>query len=168
MENLRQILDEPCLSNFDVEAWLWQDLSAQARDRLRTLLERSMQTDLTLRLGYLPYHRDGRIHTNYRNGYYRRDLDTQFGPIRGLRVPRARQGQTDYGVLRRYRRHAPWIDRLVREMFVAGVRCRLGVVKRELMAAGLLTGTEGENVHGPRSRATDRGTTARRPVSGCR
>lgn len=142
MQNLRQMVEEPCVSDFDVEAWLWQDLSAQARDRLRTLLERSMQTELTIRLGYTPYRRDPQVHTNYRNGYYRRDLDTQFGPIRDLRVPRARQGQTDYRVLRRYRRHAPWVDRLVREMFVAGVSTRrVEAIMQSLLDASVSAST---------------------------
>jgi putative transposase len=64
------------------------------------------------------------VHTNYRNGCYRRDLDTQFGAIRGLRVPRPRQGGVDYQALERYSRRAPWVNQLVQEMFVAGVSTR--------------------------------------------
>lgn len=142
MQNLRQMVEEPCLSDFDMEAWLWQDLSAQARGRLRTIMERSMETELTLRLGYTPYRRDPQVHTNYRNGYYRRDLDTQFGPIRGLRVPRTRHGQTDYRVLGRYRRHSPWVNRLVREMFVAGVSTRrVGAIMEALLQASVSAST---------------------------
>ena len=136
MGYLRQIVEEPCLSEFDVEKWLWEDLGAGARESLRRLLEESMETEITLRLGYRPYQRDPQVHANYRNGYYRRDLDTQFGAIRGLRVPRVRQGQTDYRVLKRYSRRSPWINEMVQEMFLAGVSTRrVGRILGSLLGA---------------------------------
>jgi putative transposase len=121
---VRDAVKEPCLQDFDMEGWLWGDLTAQGRRVLQGLLERSLQTELTERLGYAPYRRDPELHTNYRNGYYYRDLDTQLGPIRGLRVPRPRQGGARYRVLQRYARRAPWVNQLAREMFVAGVSTR--------------------------------------------
>lgn len=124
MDTFRRIVEEPCLQEFDVEARLWEDLSARARERLRLVLEAAMQSELSLRLGYQPYQRDPQVHTNYRNGCYRRDLDTQFGAIRGLRVPRPRQGGVAYQALERYSRRAPWVNQLVQEMFVAGVSTR--------------------------------------------
>jgi len=48
------------------------------------------------------------VHEDYRNGYYYRDLDTQFGAVRGLRVPRLRFGRMQYQALRNYQRRAPW------------------------------------------------------------
>jgi len=54
METLRRLVAEPCMEEFDVEARLWEDLSAQGRARMRTLLEQSMETELTARLGYTP------------------------------------------------------------------------------------------------------------------
>jgi len=121
---LRDVVNEPCLADFDLESWLWEDLTARARDQLRALLEASMETELTQRLGYAPYQRDPAVHGDYRNGYYERDLDTQFGSIRGLRVPRARRGATSYRVLERYGRRAPWVNQLIQEMFLAGIGTR--------------------------------------------
>ena len=83
MSALQRVVDEPCLQDFDLESWLWEHVSARARQQLRALLEASMETELTLRLGYAPYRRDPELHTNYRNRYYERDLDTQFGAIEG-------------------------------------------------------------------------------------
>ena len=123
MSGIRQMVNEPYVPE-DLEAWLWQDLTARARETLRSLLEASMQTELTLRLGYEPYQRDPEVHPTSRNGYYERDLDTQFGPLRGARVPRPRAGRTDYQVLERYRRRAQWVDRLAQEMFLAGMSTR--------------------------------------------
>jgi len=138
MATLRQIVNEPCLQDYDLEAWLWEDLSARGRESLRALLEASMRTELTQRLGYEPYQRDPQVHTNYRNGYYLRDLDTQFGLIGNLRVPRARQGETAYRVLERYCRRAPWVNDLVQEMFLAGVSTRrAGRIVKGLLEASV-------------------------------
>jgi transposase-like protein len=95
------------LEDFDLESWVWGDLSADGRRTLRALLEASMETKLTERLGYAPYQRDPAVHSDYRNGYYYRNLDTQFGPLEGLQVPRTRAGGANYRVLEQYARRAP-------------------------------------------------------------
>ena len=138
MDTIRQLVAEPCLGDYDVEAWLWGDLSAQGRERLRVLLEASLETELSQRLGYRPYQRDPQVHTNYRNGSYRRNLDTQFGPIPGLAVPRPRVGGMRYKVLEHYARRAPWVNDLVQEMFVAGVSTRrVRVIVESLLDASV-------------------------------
>jgi putative transposase len=101
-----------------------------------------METELTERLGYAPYQRDPRRHSNWRNGYYRRDLDTQFGVIRGLQVPRPRKGESKYRVLERYARRAPWVNQLVQEMFLAGVSTRrVGPIVEGLLEAQVSAST---------------------------
>ena len=138
MATLRQAVNEPCLEDCDLEGWLWQDLTARGRQSLQWLLEAAMQTELTARLGYQPYQRDPQLHTNYRNGAYTRSLDTQFGCIAALRVPRCRHGRTAYSVLERYSRRAPWVAGLVREMFLSGVSTRrVGRVLRSLLSASV-------------------------------
>ena len=142
MNRIRQLLAEPCLEDYDVEAALWGELSAQARHRLQTVLEASMETELSLRLGYKPYRRDPRVHSNYRNGYYRRRLDTQFGLIRDLAVPRPRAGGLSYRVLERYARRAPWVNDLVEEMFLAGVSTRrVSLIVESLLEASVSAAT---------------------------
>ena len=142
MSTLRRAAEEPCLSDFDLEAYIWGDLSAQGRQRLRVLLEQSLETELTQRLGYEPYQRDPSVHTDYRNGYYSRSIDTQFGAILGLRVPRLRFGKMEYAALRQYARRAPWVNRLIREMFVAGVSTRrVGQIMFSLLEASVSAAT---------------------------
>jgi len=138
MATLRQAVNEPCLEDCDLEGWLWEDLTARGRQSLQWLLEAAMQTELTARLGYEPYQRDPGRHSNYRNGAYTRSLDTQFGCIPNLRVPRARHSQPAYSVLERYGRRAPWVEDLVREMFLSGVSTRrVGRVVRSLLSASV-------------------------------
>jgi len=135
---VRDAVREPCLEDFDLQSWVWEDLTAHGRRTLQALLERSMETDVTERLGYAPYQRDPAVHTNYRNGYYSRNLDTQFGPILGLRVPRTREGGTHYRVLERYERRAPWVNQLVQQMFLAGISTRrVAQLLRGLLGASI-------------------------------
>lgn len=142
MRLIQRVVDQPCIGEDDVEAWIWQDITARARETLRAVLEASMQTELTLRLGYAPYQREAQVHTDYRNGCYQRDLDTQFGPLRGLQVPRSRRGSSDFQVLARYRRRAPWVDRLAQEMFLAGVSTRrVGPIMESLLQASVSAST---------------------------
>jgi transposase-like protein len=59
-----------------------------------------------------------------RNGFYERDLATQIGIVTAIRVPRVRQGKAEYKVFGRYHRRQAQVDRLLRDMFLAGVSTR--------------------------------------------
>lgn len=134
MATLRQILNETSWADDGLESLVWGEVTQQGRAILQRLLEYSMETELTQRLGYAPHDRDPQVHTNYRNGYYQRSLDTLWGPIEGLRVPRTREGGTSYRVLQRYERRAPGVNRLIQEMYLAGVSTRrVGVLLEELL-----------------------------------
>jgi len=142
MSAIRHVLDQPCMADHDVETRLWQDITGRGRETLRVILEASMETELTLRLGYAPYQRNPQLHSNSRNGCYERNLDTQFGPLLGLRVPRPRRGPSDWQVLERYRRRAPWVDRLAQEIFLAGVSTRrVGPIMESLLEARVSAST---------------------------
>ena len=142
MNTLRRIIEKSCIADYDLEGRLWEEMSARGREDLRKLLEASLETELSLRLGYQPYQRDPAVHTNYRNGHYQRDLDTQFGPLRSLQVPRPREGGTKYKVLESYARRAPWVNDLVREMFIAGVSTRrVGLIVEGLLEARVSAST---------------------------
>jgi len=99
------------------------DLTAATREHLRWLLERTMETELTQRLGAERYGR-GTTRTDWRNGYRERDLVTELGLLRGLRVPRSRRGSYQPQLFERYARRQPLVNRLILEMFVAGVATR--------------------------------------------
>ena len=142
MDILRRIIEKSCIADYDLETALWGEIGARGREDVRRLLEASLETELSQRLGYRPYQRDPGVHSNYRNGHYQRDLDTQFGPIRGLQVPRPREGGTKYKVLESYARRAPWVNALVREMFIAGVSTRrVGLIMEGLLAASISAST---------------------------
>jgi len=113
------------LSSWRTEMALYAqgDLTAATREHLRWLLERTMETELTQRLGAERYGR-GTTRTDWRNGYRERDLVTELGLLRGLRVPRSRRGSYQPQLFERYARRQPLVNRLILEMFVAGVATR--------------------------------------------
>lgn len=48
--------------------------------------------------------------SNRRNGYYSRKLDTQYGRIEDLSVPRDRKGEFQTQLFAPYQRHTGWLE----------------------------------------------------------
>jgi putative transposase len=61
---------------------------------------------------------------NSRNGYYTRTLDTKFGKIDDLRVPRDRQGEFQTQVFEPYQRRDGWLEEAVIRMYKGGMSTR--------------------------------------------
>ena len=73
----------------------------------------------------VPRHQRGEGRLNQRNGFYERSLDTVFGWIEGLRIPRPRWGGfTPTCLGPRYGRRQEALNRLARECFRRGVSTR--------------------------------------------
>ena len=62
--------------------------------------------------------------TNTRNGYYGRTLDTRYGKIEDLRVPRDRQGEFQTQVFEPYQRREGWLEEAVIHMYKGGMGTR--------------------------------------------
>jgi len=82
-----------------------------------------LEGELTAKLGAERYE-----HTNerraYRNGHYRRDLLSKYGPIEGIRVPRMDQGGMEFNVFDRYERRRHDVDAVFGQLFLNGVSTR--------------------------------------------
>ncbi len=99
------------------------ELTAGAREHLRFMLERTMETEISVQLGSSRYVRSAK-RSDWRNGYRQRDLVTELGLLTGLQVPRSRKGSYQPRVFERYQRRTRTVNALMREMFVAGVATR--------------------------------------------
>jgi putative transposase len=99
------------------------ELTRGAREQLRFLMERTLETEITKQLGADRYARSN-SRSDYRHGYRRRDLTTELGLLKGLRVPRSRRGSYQPKVFARYQRRQPLVNALIVAMFVAGVATR--------------------------------------------
>ena len=87
------------------------------------LVESSLELDRTAQLGRARHERKS-CALVYRNGYYERDLETGFGLIRRLKVPRLREGRLEQQLFERYRRRRCEVERFVQTLFFAGVSTR--------------------------------------------
>ncbi len=121
----------------DEEDW-WGEISERTLKMVKLILESSLEEELLEQLRVSWYKRaDSR--RGYRNGHYERSLFTQFGVIKSLRVPRARESYPSK-IIPRYQRRQEEINRMIREMFLAGVSTRrvgevLAKVKGEEVSA---------------------------------
>lgn len=101
----------------------WGDLKNESIRALKKLLESSLAVEVQDLIGsglwvYNPHR------TNYRNGYYYRNLLTSLGYIEDLRVPRIREGGVKFKILSRYKQRSEDIDKMICEMFLNGVSTR--------------------------------------------
>jgi len=111
------------LSWKDRKEFFEEELGEQVRGEVKRLLEEALEAERTDWLGVGRYVRDEAERRDYRNGYYRRDLGTQLGLLRRLRVPRTRRGCRSQ-LLPRYQRRQEAVHGLVREAFLRGVSTR--------------------------------------------
>ncbi|MBP1997116.1 IS256 family transposase [Paenibacillus eucommiae] len=62
--------------------------------------------------------------SNTRNGYYKRTLETKFGKIDDLKVPRDRQGEFQTQLFEPYQRRDGWLEEAVIRMYKGGMSTR--------------------------------------------
>lgn len=117
------------------EAWssLEKSVKAFAQDLIETVLEAAVNEYL----GLEKYER-AQERKDYRNGYYQRSLQTKYGTIDGLNVPRLRSSQLEFPLFDRYGTRQPQLDRLIGQLYLAGVSTRkLGSVIKDLTGRSL-------------------------------
>jgi putative transposase len=95
----------------------------QYRGSLKRFLEEAMRVECAHHLGFAPYQR-GIGKPDSRNGYYTRDLETVFGLLEDLQIPRTRNATFQTKLFARYQRRQHQIKVLIKEMYVRGVSTR--------------------------------------------
>ena len=106
----------------DEDEW-WGEIKELSVRGVKRLLESAMEEELLEQLRAGKYRRT-ELRRGYRNGHRNRGLLTELGPIEHIRVPRDRDGTYRTEVLPRYQRRQKRVNRMVREMFLAGVSTR--------------------------------------------
>jgi len=103
------------------EEW-WGEIDKGVLRMVKLILESSLEAEL---IEYLQASRYVRTEARrgYRNGYYERDLFSQYGVIKSLRIPRARTSY-ESRILPNYRRRQSKVNRMIRDMFLRGVSTR--------------------------------------------
>jgi len=98
-------------------------IAEECRISVKALLEEVMRAELDLHIGFEPYGR-GAGRADSRNGYYERDLESVFGLLEDLKIPRSRSGTFRTKLIERYQRRQKKVGRFIREMFVRGISTR--------------------------------------------
>ncbi len=111
------------------------------RTMVRIALQEAMRHEIEEFLGYKPYERSE--NANSRNGYLpERDLETRFGTIENISVPRDRKGEFQSKIILRYKRREEKIDRQIVALFIGGISTRkMKQITKELFGRGYSQGT---------------------------
>jgi putative transposase len=101
----------------------WIDITMYIRKLTKNLIEDTLQEEMISYQQRQRYQRSSQ-HIDYRNGHYQRNLDTTFGPIERINVPRARHGLFKPTVLQRYQRRQHSVDAVICNVFLRGISTR--------------------------------------------
>lgn len=93
------------------------------RSSAKKFLELALDAELENWLGYKPYER-GDDRADYRNGYTYRCLESVFGVLEHLAVPRTRKNRFKSELVKKYQRRQKQVEVFIRAMFVRGVSTR--------------------------------------------
>jgi transposase-like protein len=83
-----------------------------------------MEEELIQHTKTQPYQRTLSPRIDYRNGYYQRSLDTTFGTIENINVPRSRSGLFKPTVFQRYQRRQEAVNQIICNVFLRGISTR--------------------------------------------
>lgn len=90
---------------------------------VKRVLESVMEAERDLFCGIASRGR-GILRQDQRNGYYERDLETAFGILAKLRVPRTRSGSFRSKLIEQYQRRQRKLTEFIRSLFLSGVSQR--------------------------------------------
>jgi len=105
------------------EDGLWSDLRPELLEAVKTILEATMEDELTAQVMAGRYERN-HVRMDHRNGSYRRTLVTELGAITDLAIPRRRLKPYRPSFLRRAARRTSVVDDVLRRAFLRGLSTR--------------------------------------------
>lgn len=89
------------------------------RELTRRLLQTALESELEETLGYERYDTKNKVTENARNGYSKKTIQSEMGPIE-LDIPRDRQGEHEAIVVPKHTRRLPGIEEQVITLFARG------------------------------------------------
>jgi len=102
----------------------WVDINQYLRRLVKDIIEVSLDEEMIQYMQTQPYQRTGKNRLDYRNGFYRRNLDTTFGPVEQIAIPRSRRGLFRPSVFERYQRRQEAVNTAVCNVFLRGISTR--------------------------------------------
>jgi len=102
----------------------WVDINQYLRRLVKGIIEVSLDEEMIQYMQTQPYQRTKTNRVDYRNGYYCRNLDTTFGPVERIEIPRSRGGLFRPSVFERYQRRQEAVNTAVLNVFLRGISTR--------------------------------------------
>jgi len=93
-------------------------------DLIKNFIEKMLKGELTEFLNYDKYDSAGKNSGNSRNGNYSRNLQTKYGVIENLEVPRDRNNDFQTALFEPYKRRDNWLEQTVIQMYARGLSTR--------------------------------------------
>lgn len=105
------------------KADFWLDINKYAKSMTKEFFEISLEEEM---IQYMQTEKNQRNaqRLDYRNGHYTRNLDTSFGPIEGIKIPRSRTGLFQPSMFNKYQRRQDAVNQSIINCFLLGVSTR--------------------------------------------
>ena len=101
----------------------WLDINKFVKSITKEFFEISLEEEMIQYQQRKPYQRtNNRI--DYRNGHYIRTIDTSFGPVENIKIPRSRSGLFRPSMFKRYQRRQESVNQAIINCFLLGVSTR--------------------------------------------
>lgn len=101
----------------------WLDINQFAKSMTKNFFEITLEEEMIQYQQRKPYQRAS-DRLDYRNGYYSRNMDTAFGPIENIKVPRSRSGFFQPSMFNKYQRRQESVNQSIINCFLLGVSTR--------------------------------------------
>ena len=99
------------------------DILAALKDMFRDVLQESLEAEMDEAIGYDKYDYCEKETTNSRNGYSKKTIKTELGPV-DIAVPRDRNGEFEPKIIPKYKRSANGIEDKILSLYAKGMTTR--------------------------------------------
>lgn len=105
------------------KADFWLDINKFAKSMTKDFFEITLEEEMIQYQQRQPYERI-KDRLDYRNGHYTRNMDTAFGSILNIKVPRSRSGLFEPSMFKKYQRRQESVNQSIINCFLLGVSTR--------------------------------------------
>jgi Transposase and inactivated derivatives len=99
------------------------DVLAAMKEMFKEVLQETLEAEMDTQLGYDKYDVTEKQTSNSRNGYSKKTIKTELGPVE-LNIPRDRNGEYEPKIIPKYQRNATGIEDKVMSLYAAGMTTR--------------------------------------------
>lgn len=99
------------------------DVLNAMKDMFKDILQESLEAEMDTKLGYDRYDISEKQTQNSRNGYSKKTIKSQLGPVE-LNIPRDRAGEFEPKIVSKYQRNVTGIEDKVMALYAAGMTTR--------------------------------------------